>query len=141
MRPAIIALILLAAACETGPNNPNTQQLGKDEFSVAYGRDVAVPGTIARLGFEEVSQESRCPSDVVCVWEGEVTLVLGVTIGDGPTVPQQVTLRGGGSAPVTIQGVTLTLFRVDPYPVTTQPHGPEDYVAFFRVGARESTPD
>jgi hypothetical protein len=64
---------------------------------------------------------------------------MGVTIGDGPTVPQVVTLRGGSSAPVTIQGVTVTLFRVDPYPVTTQPHGPEDYVAFFRVGARESS--
>ena len=139
MRYPSLLVIAIAAACETGPNNPNTQQLGKDEFSVAYGRDVAVPGTIARLGFEQVTQESRCPSDVVCVWEGEVTLVLGITVGDGPTVPQTINLRGGVSAPVTIQGVTVTLFRVDPYPVSTEPHGPEDYVAFFRVGARESS--
>ena len=138
MRPAIIPLILLATACENGPNNPNTQQTGKDEFSVQYGREVAVPGTIATLGFEQVTHESRCPADVVCIWEGQVTLVLGVTIGDGPTTPLEVTLRGGVSQPVMIQGVAVTLFRVDPYPISTRPHDLDDYVAFFRVGAPES---
>ena len=141
MRYSSLVVLALLAACETGPNNPNTQQTGKDEFSVAYGRDVAVPGTAARLGFEQVTHESRCPSDVVCVWEGQVTLVLGVTVGDGPTVPQEVTLRAGSSEPFTVQGVMLTLFRVDPYPVTTQPREIEDYVAFLRVGARDSTSD
>ena len=141
MRYSWLSVLAIVAACDAGPNNPNAQQTGKDEFSVAYGRDVAVPGTAARLGFDQVKDESRCPSDAVCVWEGQVTLLLGVTIGDGPTVPQAVTLRGGVAAPVTIQGVTVTLFRVDPYPITTEPHGPEDYVAFFRVGARASSPD
>ncbi len=141
MRYPWLVVLAIVAACDTGPNNPSAQQAGKDEFSVAYGRDVDVPGTLARLGFDQVTEESRCPSDVVCVWEGQVTLVLGVTIGDGPTVPQQVTLRGEGSALLTIQGVTLTLFRVNPYPITTEPHGPEDYVAFFRVGARDSSPN
>ena len=110
-------------------------QLGKDEFMVAYGREVRVPGTMAVLGFEQVTQESRCPSDVVCVWEGEVTLSVGITVGDGPTVPHEVTLRGGASAPLTVQGITVTLFRVDPYPAESQPRELEDYVAFFRVGA------
>jgi len=125
-------------ACNSAPNSPNAQQTRKDELSVAYGHDVAVPGTVARLGFEQVTHESRCPSDVVCVWEGQVTLRLGVTIGDGPTVPVEVTLRAGASSPVTVQGVTLTLTRVDPYPATSDPHEIEDYVAVFRVGATGS---
>jgi hypothetical protein len=141
MRYLTLVPILLAAACSTGPNNPNTQQTGKDEFSLAYGEDAAIPGTIARLGFEQVTHESRCPSDVVCIWEGQVTLLFGVTVGDGPTVPLEITLRGGASAPVTVQGITLTLFRVDPYPVTTEPHGVEDYVAVFRVGAGATSPN
>lgn len=129
---------LAILACDAGPNNPNAQQTGKDEFSVRYGREVTIPGTIATLGFEQVTHESRCPADVVCIWEGQVTLMLGVTIGDGPTTPLEVTLRGGVSEPVTIQGVTLRLFRVDPYPISSVPRDLDDYVAFFRVAAPES---
>lgn len=138
MRTSWLIPLAILGACDPGPNTPNAQQTGKDEFSVAYGREVAVPGTIASLGFEQVTHESRCPSDVVCVWEGQVTLVLGVSIGDGPTTPLEVTLRGGVSQPVTIQGVTVTLFRVDPYPISTRPSDLDDYLAFFRVGAAES---
>lgn len=141
MRTSWLVPLVILAACDAGPNHPDTQQTGRDEFSVRYGREVAVPGTVATLGFDQVTHESRCPADVVCIWEGQVTLLLGVTIGDGPTTPLEVTLRGGVSEPVTIQGVTLRLFRVDPYPISSAPHDLDDYVAFFRVGAPESPSD
>ena len=138
MRHSWLVPLAILAACDASPSNPNAQQTGKDEFSVKYGREVIVPGTVAMLAFEQVTHESRCPADVVCIWEGQVTLRLGVTIGDGPTTSLEVTLRAGMSEPVTIQGVTLRLFRVDPYPIASAPHELEDYVAFFRVGAAEA---
>lgn len=131
MRYLLLAPILLAAACSTAPGAPTTQQTGKDMFAIPYGQGVVVPGSIFEVRFQAVLGDSRCPSDVVCIWAGEVKVELGLTLGDGPTVPAG--LKVGET--ITHGGYTLALVEVDPYPVSTRPHVPEDYVVHLRVSA------
>jgi hypothetical protein len=86
------------------------------------------------VGFQALLADSRCPSDVVCIWEGEGRVEIGLTVGDGPTVP--VELSTGGPRTATQGGFTITLVELAPYPVSTRPHVPEDYVLRVLVPAR-----
>lgn len=133
MRYSTLVAILCATACGTGPLGPNVQQTGKDEFAVGYGASFVVPGTPLEIAFQALLGDSRCPSDVVCVWEGEGRVELGLTLGDGPTVPVELNTRGPRTA--THGGFLITLVELDPYPVSTRPQVPADYVAHLRVSA------
>lgn len=133
MRHLSLVLILLTAACSGAPAGPNAQQRGIDELAIPYGASVGVPGTVLELGFQALLGDSRCPSDVVCIWEGEGRVLLGLTLGDGPTVPVELNTRG--SRTVTHGGYGVTLLELAPYPVSTQPQVPEHYVVRVRVRA------
>jgi hypothetical protein len=132
----LLVVSLLAAACTTGPGGPNAQQTGKDEYSIPYGQAITLPGTVFEVRFQAVLADSRCPSDVVCVWEGEGKIELGLTMGDGPTIPVELNTHG----PVTTShaGYTITLVALNPYPVSTRPQVLGHYVAVLRVSAAGS---
>lgn len=136
MRYHTLAPILLAVACSTGPAGPNAQQNGRDEIVIRYGETVVVPGTILEVGFSALVGDSRCPSDVLCIWEGEGTVELGISAGDGPTVLYEVTV----GETVYHAGHSFTLVKLEPYPISTRPHVPEDYVVHLRVSAGVSQP-
>jgi hypothetical protein len=139
MRHLILVSGVLAVACSPAPAGPNTQRDGNDVIAIRYGESIVVPGTILEVGFQALLADSRCPSDVVCVWEGEGRVELGVTLGDGPTMP--VELNTGGLRSTTHGGYTITLVELDPYPVSTRPHVPEDYIVRVQVRARVPLPD
>ena len=139
MRYSILVPILVAAACSSGPGGPSTQQTGKDEYTIRYGESIVVQGTILEIGFQAVLADSRCPSDVVCIWQGEGRVELGLTMGDGPTIPAE--LNTNGPQTTTHGGYTITLVGLDPYPVTTRPHETADYLVHLRVSAGVSQPD
>jgi len=134
MRHLTRVSILFALACSPAPAGPNTQWDGTDVIALRYGESIVVPGTVLEVGFQALLADSRCPSDVVCVWEGEGRVELGVTLGDGPTMP--VELNTGGPRSTTHGGYTITLVELDPYPVSTRPRVPEDYVLRVLVRAR-----
>lgn len=133
MRYLALAVTAFAAACATGPAGPSAQQIGKDEFLIPFGQAMFVPGTVFEVRFEALLADSRCPRDVVCVWEGEGKIELGLTMGDGPTVPAELSTH----SPVSVRyaGFVITLVALDPYPVSTGPHEPADYVVHLRINA------
>ncbi|MEX2161283.1 MAG: hypothetical protein WD751_05135 [Anaerolineales bacterium] len=85
-------------------------------------------GSIA-LTFVEVLDDSRCPADAMCVWQGNVRVLLEVTQG---TELQQYTLTlgellQGDVDSISVSGSTVALVQVDPYPLASQPTDPADY--------------
>jgi hypothetical protein len=89
-----------------------------------------VPGTQVTIRFREVTEDSRCPSNVVCVWEGngQVALTLS-TPGDA-----RETLLNTASEPRRIEfaGIAIALASLAPYP-SGDPVDPGAYVATFEV--------
>ena len=49
--------------------------MGQD-FKLAAGQSGRVNGTPITVTFDSVEQDSRCPSDVKCVWAGDASLKL-----------------------------------------------------------------
>ena len=82
----------------------------------------------------ELTEDSRCPTDVTCVWAG--TVKLRTKIEDGTTsTTTMLTLE----TPVVIFGKSVTLTKVEPAKDSTQPTGVGDYKFTFDVSHRDST--
>lgn len=78
-----------------------------DQFKLAYAHTVRLPDG-SEIYFKDVLEDSRCPVDVVCVWEGN-TKVLLIVAGKEVTLntaldPREVRCRGG----------TVRLLKVEP---------------------------
>lgn len=94
----VAALLLVGSlgACRIRPINPDPVQAYLGEpFWLRVGQTVNIVNQPLQITFREVLQDSRCPSDVVCIWEGEVVLALEAKSGD--TIETlQFNVRGGG---------------------------------------------
>jgi hypothetical protein len=55
---------------------------------LAVGDEINLTGNdIFFVTFIEVLNDSRCPSRVQCIWEGDATVRFGYRFGRGPTIP------------------------------------------------------
>jgi hypothetical protein len=103
-------------------------------FILAVNETVAVAGSDISVKFVNVTEDSRCPSDVICIWEGQVTVVVGLTENNTDLGRFNLTLGGGGNASMAEQDVgdyVIKLTEVQPYPISSQPTQLSDYNATF----------
>ncbi len=82
-----------------------------------------------RLRFDEVVTDSRCPTDVECVWAGSVEVAITVTAGGASAAYRLFVGEEPGA--VVHEGVTIELVGVTPERVSTRAIEPEDYRATF----------
>jgi hypothetical protein len=133
---APLALLLAACGLSTGPGE---QQLPGQpvEIEVDVGEEVTIPGTVLSVGFEGVTEDSRCPVDVVCVWEGNAAVEIGLTAGSGPT---HIRVLNTVLEPRSTDfgSLRVTLVSVAPEPHEGVPIPPESYVARLRLEASTS---
>ena len=130
--------VILAACGSGGSNAPTPPNPGlNEEFTLSPGQTVAVNGAKLSLTFEKVSEDSRCPTDVTCIWEGDAVVVLRIKL-EAEEVTREVHTQGGEprlrKAPV--GDYVVTLVRLDPEPRSTSPIEPSAYRATLLV-ARE----
>ena len=143
-KDGLVAMLAVAAlgivACQNNRAPAPTQQQGQvsaGEVTLRMGQTTTVENIPIR--FIGVLGDSRCPSDVTCVWAGNAQVQLGIgprTGTQGPT--EQVLLNTseadkGGAA----WGLRLTLVDLTPAPRSTQPIPPENYVIRLKVEALE----
>ena len=83
------------------------------------------------IRFIAVLGESRCPSDVLCITSGEVTVILRLVetdlIGNTRRTDFGLTLLGTDISSFEHQGVYFRLVEALPYPVSTEQADEEDY--------------
>jgi hypothetical protein len=49
------------------------------QFSLAVGQTAVLNGNGPRITFRQVSEDSRCPIDAVCVWAGDAKIELVIS--------------------------------------------------------------
>ena len=94
MRALTLFVGVIAAACGAGASQ--AIELGR-EYTLAPGEHVG--GTDLTLRFDAVPADSRCPSDVQCIWEGDATVA--------------VTVLSSSLAPCAVELHTATSLRGD----------------------------
>ena len=126
MRHSIGFAVVLAAGCAGGM----TQVPANQEYQLAPGVEVSLAGADRVVVFVAMVNDSRCPSDVVCVWAGNAEVRLRLRGGGMDSTFSLNTTTPPKEA--TIGGVRLELVGLDPSPQASVPKVPADYRATLR---------
>jgi hypothetical protein len=136
--------LLFFAACASGGTTPPAAPTPavEEEFVLGPGQTATVSGTSVRLTFERVREDSRCPTDVNCIWEGDAVVVLTVK-AEADEGTREVHTQGGASRSrhARAGNYVVTLVRLDPAPRSTGAIEPSDYRATLKVGSGDSPRD
>lgn len=123
-----------AGAGEPGPRTSGgtgAEDTRVDTLSVGIGQTRQVDGGALAVELRAVENDSRCPVNVTCVWQGDVSTRLGITAG-GDT--QEATLHTGVDPRATTVGAyRVELAHVAPTPVQGEQPDPRAYVAVLVV--------
>ena len=133
----VLALVLLGGGLVLQTNSATakqtTAQAGK-EFSLKIGQQVKLDDVDLQLKFVAVPQDSRCPSNVNCVWAGNAEVALDLLHDKCTTI---LTLNTHTKSPASDEGKVgdfrIKLIKLDPYPRSDQKISPSDYTATFLV--------
>jgi hypothetical protein len=115
---------------EASPEVPARARVGIP-FEISVNETAQVEGADIDVTFLNVTEDSRCPSDVVCIWAGQVTVVVGLSQNGTDLGRFNLTLGAGNSSMASqeVGSHTITLVGVQPYPISSQPTLPSEYVA------------
>jgi len=128
---AILCLTLpgpSSAAATDSAGSKYAPRLGS-EFELHVGERVNLHRTKLSIKFGNVLEDSRCPSDVTCVWAGNARLQLAVSNG---RASKMLRLNSNTAAPLpadsTFAGYSVKLVNLRPYPLSKQPIARGSYV-------------
>ena len=126
-RSALAALIAAAAPGCTTVDTAVVANPGA-KFDVALGQTAALSGTGYRITFDRVTEDSRCPIDVVCVWAGDARIQLTISRS---TVPADIRILGltPPNSETDSNGVRIRFVSLAPAPRQSEPSASRRYVA------------
>lgn len=104
-------------------------------FKLRAGRQVTLQGEKLRIRFAAVTGDSRCPSDVTCVWAGNAAVRLDVTTNGRSEESLTLNTAKGSSfaSEAKNQGYKVKLVDLSPYPRSNQKIAAGDYVVTLLV--------
>ena len=137
MLAVVTTLLLSVTACMTpsqpggsGSVTPAIQIAVGREFDIAVGQEAKLEGSNVVIRFRSVTNDSRCASDVQCVWAGNA--VAGFDLrGAGQSDAALNTTLDPKS--VKYAGYTISLVGLKPIPRSGATIPALDYVATLRV--------
>ena len=133
LRHAVVASVTAAlwTACATAQPPAASGPGGNQQVTLAKGQTSTVDNGL-RLRFDRVKNDSRCPADVACIQAGEAVVAITVTAADRSSRTYE--LHTIGATSVVHDGLTISLEKLEPQPVSSRPVRPADYRLTLRVG-------
>ena len=142
----VASLVLISCGGEqqitSSGNQDPTGKTAENPFQLGYGETATVSAENVAVTFTELIGESRCPLDVMCFWEGEVTIGLQIVDLPADTHFVPMTLSPGFLGPLPPSkdtlGFRITLLDVQPYPISsTAPTPDSEYMATIAIFRQE----
>lgn len=122
-RFCIALCCMISAACATSAT-PAQQTVSLDmEFTLAPSGRAKIERTNIEVRFVGISEDSRCPRDIACVWAGQAKVRLDITNGRGEAVLRDVLEQQS----VIADRYQIKVVRVLPYPETSGVIPPDEY--------------
>lgn len=136
----LVALILGGCMSASQPTTGSTPPSGSiqvgtgQDFALNAGQSARITGTPITVTFRSVSQDSRCPSDVQCVWAGDGAIMLGL---QSTAVASQETTLHTTLDPkfVDYSGYRIRVVGLAPYPKSTTKISADKYVVTLQVAS------
>jgi hypothetical protein len=96
-------------------------------LQVGWRQSTLIPSEKLKLSFVRVTEDSRCPKNITCYWEGQVTVVIAVEKAGRSLGSRGLTVYGHNRIfKKSIQKIGpywIELQRVDPYPANPEDRG------------------
>ena len=131
IRIFVIVMALVAAACNS-PSGPDA--VAGEPFELKAGASSVLPDGMT-LKFDRVESDSRCPIDAICITAGDAIVTITLTPERGGSSSRQLHTQPGGSQ-ISYGSYNIALTELQPYPRSSRPANPADYVATFIVSVR-----
>ena len=132
-----ISILLLCTMLSTilgcGKDEYEDERKIGEDFSLRIGETVSIKGEQLRIEFLEISEDSRCPRNVTCIWEGRAIAIINVLIGN---TSQEVELVEPGltDTPTKTQFEEYEfVFKILPYPEAEVQISPGEYRLMLTV--------
>ena len=101
------------------------------ENSLYIGESVTIKDHGIKLKFVDVLDDSRCPSDVECIWEGTVSLMINIQY-DSEDLGNFI-LNLSNLHKASFMGYYVQFKELEPYPISTEIIPKNTYCATFIV--------
>ncbi|MFQ5978105.1 MAG: hypothetical protein ACE5OZ_08255 [Candidatus Heimdallarchaeota archaeon] len=130
---SLLTIILgttLAFFMSPHPSESNFAEIDT-EFSLYIGDSVSIKDHGITLKFIDVIDDSRCPSDVVCVWEGTVSLMINLQYNNQDL--GNFVLNSSNLHKASFMGYYAKFKVLEPYPISTEIIPKSSYHASFII--------
>ena len=125
----LLICLTTATACGGSPTKPG---LPFDEpFTLGIGESASFDGVRLTVAFLEVSGDSRCPADAVCIQGGDA--LVEVRVSTGVTNDYELHTGDSSRASVTHGSFRISLVDLQPYPFSSRTIAQGEYRATLTV--------
>ena len=122
----ILSLIILGFSCANTDNGTKASvNLKVNGCFDKFENDV-------KVCLDSVFNESRCPTGLVCVWEGDAVAAFTLTKNKNIT-RFNLHVNDKFQKDTLIDGITIKLLNIFPYPVVNQQIDPKNYIVDISV--------
>jgi carboxymethylenebutenolidase len=120
------------------PSDPSVYPRLGEEFQLGPDKSAFFDSKNILIGPLGVTEDSRCPADVLCVWQGRVSVLVNVMQGQQNIGGITLTLgEDENLALQTFDEYYIKLIKVEPYPFSSHEIQTSEYVATLRVSEVE----
>ena len=139
-RVVIAALMMmLGTSChsfQSGDSEGETVQVQKgSEFDLMTGQTARISGSFVNIKFTGVREDSRCPSDVQCVWQGNAVVLLALRHANGPATDTALSVNQEPRS-MRYENFFVTVRGLMPARRTDHPLKQEEYTVTLRITER-----
>ena len=129
----VFLLVAILASCAQDPIISRKVSLN-EQFAIKAGHQVVIKGEKLSVQFSSVQNESRCPTGVQCVWEGNAAISIEVSKKRKKSV-QAILNTNTTIQPneVAYKKYRIKLLGLNPYPRIDEKIEPKDYEAVMIV--------
>ena len=122
------------AGCNSSHIEERTDEAILDrDFKIKYGQELTVKGEDLKVKFVSLLDDSRCPANVTCIWEGDAHIQIGVRRANAEESKMELHTNARFNQAGKYQRYVIRLVALDPYPGTEAGKERSDYIATIRI--------
>ncbi len=114
-----VPFLLLISNCKTQTSKTETSVTTNNIIAIGLNKQVKIPNSKISLQFKDIVEDSRCPVNVTCVWEG-VAIIDIDAITDGQATNFKVATKDflpkNAAKSFSFSGYKFTLTELKPQP-------------------------
>lgn len=132
MKFGVILVIISIMLGWTGTSGAAQKVCVNSEFQLKAGAKAGVRDTGLTIRFLAVSEDSRCPEGVNCIWAGNGKVKISVSAPKKPAATLELNTTTTPSS-ASYEGYDIKLVKLAPYPKHGTEIKPADYVVTLLV--------